>query len=477
MKLLFASILLLLPLAAPAAEMGYADARHLLARTGFGPTQAEVQAFARLSREAAVARLLDGAGTEAMAPPPAWAGTFTRPPRQKDLSEEEKKALRRELIEKSLELRGWWYSEMLTTPSSFTEKMTLFWHNHFVSSQQKVKSPVLMYRQNVLLRRHALGNFGELLHAVARDPAMVIYLDSASNQKGKPNENFARELLELFTLGEGHYSEQDVREVARAFTGWSLDRDTGEFRFYPRRHDAGSKTVLGQTGKFDGDQVLDLLLARPETAERIASKLWREFVSPTVDAKEVRALAAQLRASNYDIKPVLRVLLTSNAFYAPANRATLIKSPVELVVGTLRSFEINPANTTPAVLAARNLGQDVFAPPNVKGWPGGEAWINSNTLLARKQTLDRLFRAQEMPAVTAMATSAPPGARARLARFGEEYRFDYERWQLGFAGQPDIYRAMTQLVLATAPSEPPAVGVDPLSFLRALVLDPVYQLK
>jgi len=474
MKLLFGLILLLLPVVSPAAGMGYADARHLLARAGFGPTQAEVEEFARLSREAAVARLLDGTRSEAQTPAPGWADRFSRPPRLKDLSEEEKKALRRELIEKSLELRGWWYREMLATSSPLTERMTLFWHNHFVSSQQKVKSPVLMYRQNVLLRRHALGNFGELLHAVAHDPAMVVYLDSVSNQKGKPNENFARELMELFTLGEGRYTEEDVREAARAFTGWSLDRDTGNFRFYPRRHDGGSKTVLGQTGRFDGDQVIELLLARPETAERIATKLWREFVSTTADAREVRALAARLRASNYELKPVLRVLFTSEAFYAPANRAALIKSPVELIVGTLRSFEISPANTVPAVLAARRLGQDVFAPPNVKGWPGGEAWINSNTLLARKQTLERLFRAQEMPGGDGMAASVSKGARAR---FGGDYRFDYEHWQLGFAGKTDIRRAMTQLVLAAAPSDEPATNTDPLSFVRGLALDPVYQLK
>jgi hypothetical protein len=155
----------------------------------------------------------------------------------------------------------------------------------------------------------------------------------------------------------------------------------------------------------------------------------------------------------------------------------LIKSPVELVVGTLRSFEITPSNPLPAVLASRNLGQDVFAPPNVKGWPGGEAWINSNTLLARKQMLDRLFRAQEMPAASAMAAGAGPGARARLARFGDGYRFDYERWQSGFGAQRDSRRAMAQLVLATAPREEPTANGDPLTYVRALVLDPMYQLK
>ena len=198
---------------------------------------------------------------------------------------------------------------MLTTPSPLTEKMVLFWHNHFVSSLQKVRSPVLMYRQNALLRKHALGYFGDLLHEVAKDPAMVIYLDSASNRKGQPNENFAREVMELFTLGEGNYGENDIKEAARAFTGWSLDPDTGEFVVRPLIHDDGVKTVLGRSGNFDGDAVLDILLAQPQTAEFIVAKLWREFVSPTPDPAEVKRIARMFRDNRYNIKVALRALL------------------------------------------------------------------------------------------------------------------------------------------------------------------------
>jgi uncharacterized protein (DUF1800 family) len=236
---------------------------------------------------------------------------------------------------------------MLATRSPLTERMTLFWHNHFVSSQQKVRYTRLMYEQNVLLRRHAVGNFGELLHAVSKDPAMVIYLDSASNRKGKPNENFAREVMELFTLGEGNYSEQDIKEAARAFTGWSVDPDSGEFMFRRPAHDDGVKTVLGRSGNFDGDAVLDILLAQPQTAEFIVSKLWREFVSPAPDAMEVKRIARMFRDNRYNIKVALRALLTADAFYAPQNRAVLIKSPVELIVGTLRQFRFETGEVTP----------------------------------------------------------------------------------------------------------------------------------
>jgi len=484
-RLLF--VLLLLPLSfnTSAAGMGYADARQLLSRTGFAPTDSEIESFAALRRAEGVDRLLANVRTEPGTPPPADTIEFVPPSRLralKNASEEEKKAFRREQFAKSLELRAWWYREMLDTPSPLTERMTLFWHNHFVSSQQKVRSLALMYRQNLLLRRYALGNFGELLHAVSRDPAMVIYLDSVSNKKGEPNENFAREVLELFTLGEGHYSEQDVREAARAFTGWSLDRRTGEFRFRPRLHDYGEKIVLGRTGDFDGDDVLDILLAQPATAEFITAKLWREFISPTPDPREVKRLAAIFRSSHYEIKPLLRALLTSDVFYAPQNRAVLVKSPVELIVGTLRLLDMHSEDLRPAAFVGRNLGEDVFAPPNVKGWPGGDTWINSQTLLARRQLITRLLRAQEMPmpAVMPAAAGREPNMdmRRRAMRMQRDYRFDADRWFVQFPAERTVRDAnLTRLVLASTPQAPPPAGANDRAYLRDLLLDPVYQLK
>jgi uncharacterized protein (DUF1800 family) len=482
MRVLLA-VLLLLPAVVLATGMGDDDARHLLSRTGFEPTYREVQEYAGLSRADAVDRLLDGTRTVALTPLPESVLEFVprnRLRQLKDAPEAERKAFQREQFEKSLALRAWWYREMLETDTPLTEHMTLFWHNHFVSSQQNVKSPVLMARQNQLLRRYALGNFGELLHAIARDPAMVIYLDNVSNKRGSPNENFARELMELFTLGEGHYSEQDVKEAARAFTGWGLDRNTGEFRFYRMRHDSGEKTVLGQHGQFNGDDVLDILLAQPATAEFVTAKLWREFISPTPDATEVKRLATVFRNSLYNTRVLMRALLTSEFFYAAQNRAVLIKSPVEFIVGTLRLFEIHPTDLRPAVLAARNLGQDVFAPPNVRGWPGGDAWINSATLLGRRQLLARLFRAEEMPAGPDDGMAGRGGQRLqRLAMYRQsDYFFNSAHWFDQFDVKIGSRRQqVTRLVLAAAPQEMPPARTDDLSFLSTLVLDPVYQLK
>jgi uncharacterized protein (DUF1800 family) len=221
---------------------------------------------------------------------------------------------------------------------------------------------------------------------------MVVYLDSATNRKGSPNENFAREVMELFTLGEGHYTEQDVKEAARAFTGWSIEPDTGEFRWRPFAHDNGSKTVLGVSGNLDGDAVLDILLAQPQTAEFVVRKLWREFVSLTPDESETRRIARRYRDSGYDMRVALREIFGSRAFWAAESRLALVKSPVDWVLGTLNSLEVEPPEAQHLAIALRQLGQDLFAPPNVKGWLGGETWINSSTLLQRKQLAERLLR-------------------------------------------------------------------------------------
>jgi uncharacterized protein (DUF1800 family) len=237
--------------------------------------------------------------------------------------------------------------------------------------------------------------------------------------------------------------------------------------------------VLGQRGRFNGDEVLDILLAQPATAELITRKLWREFVSPQPDEVEIRRIAGLFRASGYDVKTALRALFTSEHFYASPHRAVLIKSPVDLVVGSLRLFEIRPHDLRLAALATRNLGQDLFGPPNVKGWSGGEAWINSSTLLARRQLLARLFRAEEMPAEP--AGNAEPRARRaerRMPRMGDDYRFDVQGWFRQFTGAATPRRQpVARLVLATAPHETVPGAVDDLGLVTALVLDPVYQLK
>ena len=260
------------------------DARFFLTRTGFAPDSNEVGQYVGLTCEQAVDKVLAGARADTVTPPPSWiVEPIPTRDERKASSPDQRRDEQRQRNERYDELRAWWVREMLSTPSPLTERMTLFWHNHFTSGQDKVPYPQTMAHQNVLLRREALGNFGEMLHDVAKDPAMLLYLDGAGSRKGKPNENFAREVMELFTLGEGHYSQQDVSEAARAYTGWSLDPDTQAYVWRPNLHDDGLKTVLGQTGTFDGDEVLDILLSRPETATFITTELWREFVSDTPD--------------------------------------------------------------------------------------------------------------------------------------------------------------------------------------------------
>ncbi len=482
------------------------QARFFLTRTGFAPNPTELAAYTGLSRAEAVNQLLRNASMSAPVAGPEWTSAPMAPrPRYQDMSVDERKA-RRELENQHIfSLRSWWLGQMLTTANPLTERMTLFWHNHFVSSQQKVQFAELMYQQNQLLRQHALGNFGVLLHAASKDPAMLIYLDNANNRKGAPNENFAREVMELFALGEGHYSEQDIKEAARAFTGWSIERETGAFVRRAMLHDDESKTVLGQSGRFDGDAVLDILLAQPACGEFIVRKLWGEFISPVADPAEVQRIAQAFRASRYDIQVALRELFSSPAFWAAENRAQLVKSPVELVIGTLKQFNFNYADPLPFSYAVAQLGQNLFNPPNVKGWPGGDAWINSTTLLARKSVLERLFRAIEMgkpvdPSAGGMREGMADGMAAKMARvkgqaaLGREGQirfanaaakisFDPDAWLGQFGVQadtpPDVRArlAIQHTVLAMAPSSAIRADLSGAAYLRTLLMDPVYQLK
>lgn len=461
LKLLVGVALPLLPAAALDADA----ARHLLTRAGFTPTPEEIEALAPLSQEEAVRRLLDGTRTEPVLAPPGWVGE-PPPDREgvKEMTEEEKKELRETQRRHAQELKGWWCREMAATGSPLTERMTLFWHNHFTSSLQKVKFPPSLYRQNALLRRHACGNFRTLVHAIARDPAMVVYLDSQSNRKGKPNENFARELLELFTLGEGHYTEADIKEAARAFTGWSVDRGTAEFRIAKRQHDDGEKTFMGRTGNFDGDGVIDILLENPRTAVHIVEKLWREFVSETPDPQEIERLAAVFRKADYEMKPLLAALFASPAFIDPANRGTLTKSPADLVIGTVRALQIPVADGRLMAQAMRGLGQDLFDPPNVKGWPGGTAWITSTTLLLRRQVLERIVRGKEMEDETR------PKERKRM---GSPRGMD-----LGLDGLTEADLAgLRRALLPIPPVNPEPEGADARERVAHWLLDPAYQLK
>lgn len=507
------ALLLVFANAAPAAEaaLGAQGAKLLLTRAGFAPSDADVSAYANLTHTAAVDRLLAGVRTTAVTAAPGWIDErFVAPRELRAMSEEARRAELQKQVRMGLDLRGWWLREMVATPSPLTERMTLFWHNHFVSAQPKVRYTQLMYRQNVLLRQHALGSFDQLLHAVAKDPAMLIYLDSATNRRGSPNENFAREVMELFTLGEGQYGENDIKQAARAFTGWSIDVDTGEYTFRRFLHDGGEKTVFGKTGNFDGDAVLDIVLSQPAAADFIVRKLWREFVSPQPDEVRVKKIAAGFRSSGWNIANTVRALLLQPEVIQRTEDNALVKSPAELMVGLVRQSGGEVVQPAAAAVALAGMGQNLFSPPNVRGWPGGDAWINTQTLLSRKTFLERALAGSKramagddsMPMQETMKSEAmkpetlpeaikpeamKPEAMARrrlqMLERAVSVRIDPAAWLHSVGMAPERVAAaparikFEQAVLVLPPSAPARDGSLGLDALRSIVLDPTYQLK
>lgn len=502
-------------------QLTASQARHLLVRTGFAPDQAEVNALTGQSAQQAVVELVRKAlAAKPLYPAPAFVAQPPPIPYKFLKSKEEQQAMRRQQLREGLELKTWWMREMIESPAPLEERMTLFWHNHFATSQQKVVSSQAMWRQHQLLRTHALGNFRTLLHAVAKDPAMLVYLDGANSRKEAPNENFAREVMELFTLGEaskgGQYSEQDIKEAARAFTGWSVERDDFSFKFRPAFHDAGSKTLLGRSGNLDGDAALDILLEQPAAARFIVGKLWKEFVSPLpneaneADKAQLERIAQRFRQSGYDISTALRDLLLTDTFWAESNRGSLIKSPVDLVVGTVRQFDFSYTDVMPFALKTAQLGQNLLVPPNVKGWPGQNDWINATTLLERKRFTEQLFRAVELKGESKMTPIAMgPGGRmvgeammregrgsnqqalrllgrdgiVRVAEGMAKISFDPDRWLSQYGGFTDreptdeLKTRLSQTLLAVPPTQTIAPGTVGVAYLRSLTLDPAYQLK
>lgn len=329
----------------------------------------------------------------------------------------------------------WWLNQMITTRSPLQEKMTLFWHGHFTTAVVPVVFPAFLAGQNDLLRRYATGRFSDLLLGISQDPAMLIYLDGHVNEKGHPNENYARELLELFTLGVGHYGESDVKAAARCLSGWGIDWTRGTFKNRPERHDDGPKRFLGVTGQLGGEDVVQILAAHPQTARRLCGRLFRFFTGVEASPAEVERLALVFRRHHGVIAPVLEALFLGQAFRATADLRQAYKSPVELAVSALRAlngqFRNGPGWVWLEKLVA--MGQLPFLPPSVAGWADGPAWLNTGTLLDRlnfahlvaeqfagplrqlvdgatpEQALARLLEAAGLPDVT-------PSTRAHLAR-------------------------------------------------------------
>lgn len=372
------------------------DAAHLLRRTQWGASGGEIGRAVEEGLEKTLERLLT---------PPAEEAAFS-----------ETAGLLRQTAgdaDDVRQLKTWWLYRMTAGPAPLVERMSVFWHNHFATSNVKVRSARHMAAQNDLIRTHALGDFKALLAGMARDVAMLIWLDGNANRHRSPNENFAREVMELFTLGVGHYTEADIKEAARAFTGWHVRND--EFWYNKLQHDPGGKKVLGVSGNHDGDDVLRICLEQEACPRFLALKLLREFVMPAPDEAAVAAVARSIRAHDYQMGKVLRDLLGSELFFSAAARHSLIKSPVQFVLGTYRALEVRPnLKTTAQIIAA--LGQDLFQPPTVKGWEGGRLWITSATLLQRANFAASLTSSDVYGKPGAVPDSVEQQAELLLAR-------------------------------------------------------------
>jgi uncharacterized protein (DUF1800 family) len=350
---------------------------HLLRRAGFGSTEAELDDYTQLGFSATLERLLnyeqvDDSALDAMVGPP----------------------VSRNNVEGA---RFAWMTRMLYTRRPLQEKMVLFWHTHFATAASKVRAADLMQQQMQLFRDNALGNFETLLLRVTRDPAMLIWLDNNENRKGRPNENFAREVMELFTVGIGNYTDFDVKEAARAFTGYGSNRQ-GQFTFNADQHDSDDKTFLGVTRNWDADDILATLVRHPATARFLTTKLFRFFVNDTPAPVTIDRLAATYTSSGFDMRAVVRDILTGPEFLSPQAFRGQVKQPAELVIGSLKALNVqNIGPDLPQV--TRRMGQDLLNPPDVSGWKGGDNWISATTLLERFNFADRLAagRATDQP--------------------------------------------------------------------------------
>jgi uncharacterized protein (DUF1800 family) len=388
----------------PVHKLSLADARHLASRTGLGVTVEELQALTGKSRAEATDYIMDGFSVEPALAMPAW----TRDPAplywtRQDLSPANASRFDRRRDAELTGLRQWWVDTMLATSSPQTERMVVFWHDHFATSYHGVsRQSKAMARQNSTFRQYAVGNYRQLLKAMLRDPALLNFLDNLSNRKGAPNENLARELLELFTLGEGNFDEHTVREAARALTGYGVSQNSDlAFEYQRWNADKAQKTLFGQSGNFDGDNLIDLILAQPAAPYHIAGKFWQAFVSdhPATRA-QLQPLVTALLKSDYEISALYRALLEQDAFWSADSRAAMVKSPVQLIVGAARALEYpKKFNQQIPSLLARS-GMNLFAPPNVAGFPTADGWITPGRLLNRYAAIKQIALSPGVPSIS-----------------------------------------------------------------------------
>ncbi len=428
-----------------------ADVHHFHVRTGFGAAPAPLARTDLHKDSGPLIQLALSARSPALPAPELTP--MPEAVKMLDIPKDKRQPQIKQLNQEANGLPIWWLQQLHRTQSPLLERMTLFWHGHFTSNAQQVRWPALMFRQHQLLRTHALGSFADLLGGIWRDPAMLLYLNGNQNIARQPNENFARELLELFTLGEGHYTEADVTNAARAFTGWRYVVKRDELVLLRQQHDAGSKQFLGKSGHFTGEDIIQILLDSPRTAEFIAEKFWAHFINPGVPVREyIQTWAQQFRDSGYQIPVLLKSVLESEPFWDPHNRGALIKSPVEFTIGLLRELGLGDFKAYPRLANINNrLGQRLFYPPDVRGWRGGNTWLDNTSFVQRNHFVQAM-------ASEHMTEMMETGGSLQQTAF------------------PDLATA-TACLLSLPPVNPVNPRLEPEGQLLALLTDPVYQLR
>jgi len=491
-------------------DFGYDQARHLLWRAGFGGTPAQIRTLVSMGLDEAVALLIDPA--KAASPQPVasdrFDSTIMQPPSQEERQryrlalqnrnedvvaqfrirrQQQQRRDRRQIAD----VQRWWLQRMIESPRPLEEKMTLFWHGHFATGYRKIENSYHQFQQNQMFRRNALGNFGSLLGQIIRDPAMLGYLDNHLNRSSAPNENFAREIMELFALGEGNYSENDIKEGARALTGYSFENN--DFTFRRGVHDTGSKRILGRSGNFDGEDFVQIILSQRACSEFIAKKLYEFFVAevptdrrdpaynPMVSA--IKHMARRLQQDRYAVAPMLTELFQSQHFYFDRFICEQIKSPVQLVVGAVRSLHTPVRDLGILNDALSLMGQQLFEPPSVAGWAGGRSWINTSTLFVRQNILTFLLTGKAPSGYDPLAETerydptlllddlvqAQPGAD----RDAKQVAAYLARFTLGPNASPERTRVLDDFVESTGSRVTPDTVTGILALITAM---PEYQL-
>lgn len=452
--------------------------KHLYSRASFGINYPDLASLSRMNANKVLDKMFQQSAT--FTPLTEAKENILRPAKKNNPSEEDIRIYTRKRTEQEEAVNIAWVSRLSDAKADLREKLTLFWHGHFAC---RTNNGYYNQQLNNVQREHALGNFRDMVMEVSKTPAMLSFLNNQQNRKGKPNENFARELMELFMLGRGHYTEMDIRESARAFTGWQFRADTASFFFNERQHDNGNKVFFGKTGNFDGENIIDLILEKRQCAYFIAERMYRFFVNDVPDPLHVKDLGDHFYKENYEIKPLMQRMFSSKWFYSANNVGNKIKSPIEFLVGLNRSFYIRYGRPRLLLQLQRSLGQAVFYPPNVAGWPGGTSWIDSSSLLVRLKLPSTLLNGgiiesegkpdPEDEAYLATAKKSQANVERRVQTYP-----DWDRFQEGFPpGIPP--EQLAYLLLAT--NEVPAALAnidtsDTIQMAIQLVSTPEYQL-